>query len=214
MLRALRAELTYFLPWLLGGLGIAAFVSSLLIVLTVFVNDSDGVPGFVVGMFPIIAGMVVAFIAQSYRSEERRARLLLAGPTTPRQLAGVLVLLPACFVGLGAVFGGLWVALAWWLARSGSLDGATLPTLGMFSVQFLAYAQMGPLAQEATAAHHQRRRRASALGWAIFVGSILLLVAAQFLLGSIFGRVGLVGVIATAMVAAAVLYTGRTDFTR
>jgi hypothetical protein len=73
---------------------------------------------------------------------------------------------------------------------------------------------MGPLAQEATAAHHQRRRRASALGWAIFVGSILLLVAAQFLLGSIFGRVGLVGVIATAMVAAAVLYSGRTDFTR
>ena len=58
MWRALKAEFTYFLPWLLGGLGIAAFVSGLLIVLTVFVNDSDGVPGFVVGMFPIIAGMV------------------------------------------------------------------------------------------------------------------------------------------------------------
>ena len=41
MWRALKAEFTYFLPWLLGGLGIAAFVSGLLIVLTVFVNDSD-----------------------------------------------------------------------------------------------------------------------------------------------------------------------------
>jgi hypothetical protein len=214
MWRALKAEFTYFLPWLLGGLGIAAFVSGLLIVLTVFVNDSDGVPGFVVGMFPIIAGMVVAFIAQSYRSEERRARLLLAGAMTPRQLAGVLVLLPPCFVGIGAVFGGLWVALAWWLARSGSLEGATLPTLGMFSVQFLAYAQMGPLAQEATAAHRQRRRRAAFLGWAVFVGAILFLVAAQFVLHSMLGRFGLVAVIATAMVVAAALYSGRTDFTR
>lgn len=214
MLRALKAELTYFAPWLLGGLGIASFVSGLLIFLTVFVNDSDGVPGFVVGMFPVIAGMVVAFIAQSYRSEERRARLLLAGSMTPRQLAGVLVVLPACLVGLGAIFGGLWVALAWWLVRAGSFEGATLPTLGMFSVQFLAYAQMGPLAQEATAAHNQRRRRAAVLGWAVFVGAILFLVAAQFLLDSVFGRVALVGVIATAMVVAAMLYTGRTDFTR
>ncbi len=110
MWNALRTELVYSRPWLLGGLGIATFVSALLIVLTVFVNDSDGVPSFVVGMFPIIAGMVVAFIAQSFRSEERRSRLLMAGPMTPRQLAVILVVLPACLVGLGALFGSLWVA--------------------------------------------------------------------------------------------------------
>ncbi len=212
MWHALRAELIYFRPWLLGGLGIAAFVSALLTVLTVVVKDSDGVPGFVTGMFPIIAGMVVAFIAQSYRSEERRARLLLAGPMTPRQLAGVLVLLPVCLVGLGALFGGLWVWLASRLA--GQLHAATLPTLGMFTVQFWAYAQMGPLAQEATAAHRQRRGRAALVGWAVFVGAILFLVASQFLLGSIYGHVGLLVSVVAATVVAAVLYTGRTDFTR
>jgi len=214
MWHALRAELIYFRPWLLGGLGIAAFVSTLLIVLTVFVKDTDGVPSFVVGMFPIIAGMVVAFIAQSYRSEERRARLLLAGPMTPRQLAGVMVLLPACLVGLGALFGGLWVGLASMIVGTASIEGATVPTLGMFSVQFWAYAQMGPLAQEATAARRQRRFRAAIVGWTVFVGAILFLVASQIVLGSVFGRVGLLAVVATAMVVSAVLYQGRTDFTR
>jgi hypothetical protein len=214
MLHALRAELIYFRPWLLGGLGIATFVSTLLIVLTVFVNDSDGVPAFVVGMFPIIAGMVVAFIAQSYRSEERRARLLFAGPMTPRQLAGVMVLLPAVLVGLGALFGGLLVAVTSLLVSSGALEGATVPTLGMFSVQFWAYAQMGPLAQEATAARRQKRGTAAIIGWGFFVGAILFLVASQFVLGSIFGRIGLFAVVATAMVVAAALYAGRTDFTR
>lgn len=212
MWHVLRAELAYFRPWLLGALGIAAFVSTLLTILTLFVDGSDGVPGFVVGMFPIIAGMVVAFIAQSYRSEERRARLLLAGPLTPRQLAGVLVLLPVCLVGLGALFGGLWVAATRWII--GPLEPATLPTLGMFSVQFLAYAQMGPLAQEATAAHRQRRGRAAIAGWTVFVGAILFLVASQFFLGSLYGQLGMLISVVMAMVVAAVLYTGRTDFTR
>jgi len=214
MLHALRTELAYSLPWLLGGLGIATFVSTLLIVLTVFVNDSDGVPGFVVGMFPVIAGMVVAFIVQGYRCEERRARLLLAGPTAPRQLAGVLVLLPAFLVGLGALYGGLLVAVATLIAGAGALEGATVPSLGVFSVQFWAYAQMGPLAQEASAAHRQKRGMAATIGWAVFVGVILLLAASQLVFGSTYGPVVLAAVIATTMVLAAVLYTGRTDFTR
>jgi len=214
MWHALRTELVYSRPWLLGGLGIATFVSTLLIVLTVFVNDSDGVPGFVVGMFPVIAGMVVAFIAQGYRSEERRARLLLAGPMTPRQLAALMVLLPAFLVGLGALYGGLLVAVAVLIAGAGALEGATVPSLGVFSVQFWAYAQMGPLAQEASAAHRQKRGTAAIIGWAVFVGVILLLVASQFLFGSTYGSVVLVAVIATTMVLAAVLYAGRTDFTR
>ena len=103
MWHALRAELVYFRPWLLGGLAIAAFVGIFLSVLVRLVDDADGVPAFLPAMFPFIAGMVVAFIAQSYRIEERRARLLLAGPLTPRQLGVVMVLLPPCLVGLGAV---------------------------------------------------------------------------------------------------------------
>ncbi len=214
MLHALKTELVYSIPWLLGGLGIATFVSTLLMVLTVFVNDSDGVPSFVVGMFPIIAGMVVAFIAQSYRCDERRARLLMAGPMAPRQLAGVMVLLPAVLVGIGALYGGLLVAGTALIVGTGALEGATVPSLGMFSVQFWAYAQMGPLAQEATAARRQKRGTAAIIGWATFVGAILFLAASQLVLGSIYGHMALLAVIAIAMVVAAALYTGRTDFTR
>mgnify|MGYP001813233305 FL=1 len=212
MWHALKAELIYFRPWLLGGLGIAAFVSTLLTVLARVVDGADGVPGFLAGMFPIIAGMVVAFIAQSYRSEEHRARLLMAGPMVPRQLAGVMVLLPICLVGLGALAGGLFVGAIALL--TGPLEAATLPTLGVFAVQFLAYAQMGPLAQEATAARNQRRSRAAVAGWTVFVGAVMFLVASQFILGSAYGVLGQLMTVVAAMVVSAVLYQGRTDFTR
>jgi len=212
MLHALRAELAYFRPWLLGGLGIAAGVSTLLTVLMHLPSVNSDAPSFVPAIFPIIAGMVVSFIALSYRSEERRARLLLAGPLTPRQLAGVMVLLPACLVGLGALAGGLWVGVSYMIV--GPLESATLPVLGGFTVQFFAYSQMGPLAQEATAARRQRRGRAAIVGWTVFVGVILLLTASQFVLGSIYGLMGQLIVVATIMVVSAALYQGRTDFTR
>jgi len=212
MWHALRAELIYFRPWLLGGLGIAFFVSTLLTVLMLLPSVESDMPSFLPGMFPIIAGMVVSFIAQSYRSEERRARLLLAGPLTPWQLAGVMVLLPACLVGLGTLAGGLWVGMT--ALITGPLESGTLPNLGMFTMQFLAYAQMGPLAQEATAAHRQRRSRAAIVGWTVFVGAVLVLVASQFVLGSIYGHLGLLMTVATAMVVSGALYPGRTDFTR
>lgn len=212
MLRALRAELVYFRPWLLGGLGIAFFVSSVLIVLMLIPSVGSDMPTFLPAMFPVIAGMVVSFIAQSYRSEEHRARLLLAGPLVPRQLAGVMVLLPLCLVGLGAVAGAVWLGLASWI--TGPMDTGTWPTLGMLTAQFLAYAQMGPLAQEATAARRQRRRRAAVVGWSFFVGLVLFMVASQFVLGSIYGNLGLLVTVVTAMVVSAALYPGRTDFTR
>ncbi len=212
MWHALRAELQYFQPWLLGGLGIAFFVSTLLTVLMLLPSVDSDMPSFLPGMFPIIAGMVVSFIAQSYRSEERRARLLLAGPLTPRDLAGVMVLLPACLVGLGAIAGGLWVGLTSLL--TGPLEPSTLSNLGMFTAQFLAYAQMGPLAQEATAARRQQRRPAAIVGWTVFVGLVLFLVASQFVLGSLYGHLGLLMTVVTAMVVSAALYPGRTDFTR
>lgn len=212
MWHALRAELVYSRPWLLGGLGIAAFVSILMTVLANVADGADGVPGFLSGMFPTIAGMVVAFIAQGYRSEEHRARLLLAGPMTPRQLSFVMVLLPTCLVGLGAVVGAIFVGGTSLLA--GPLQEATLPTLGVFAVQFLAYAQMGPLAQEATAARNQRRNGAAVAGWGVFVGAVVCLVATQFILGSAQGIFVQLVTVVVAMVVSAVLYQGRTDFTR
>ena len=79
MFHALRAELAYFRPWILGGLGIALGVVIIMSVVFHFVGD-DGPPRAIAtglcGFFPIIAGMVVGFIAQAYRTEERRARLL------------------------------------------------------------------------------------------------------------------------------------------
>jgi hypothetical protein len=214
MLRALKTELVYFGPWMLGGLAIASFVSILLIVLTVVVEDSDGVPGFVIGMFPVIAGMVVAFIAQSYRSEERRARLLLSGPMVPAQLAVIMAVLPACLVGAGALYGVALVAGASLIVGSGVFEHATAPSLGLFAVQFWAYAQMGPLAQESTAAYRQQRGGAALGGWVVFVGSILFLIAAQFTLETLLGRIGLFAVIGTAVVVSAFLFAGRNDFTR
>ncbi|MCK5377936.1 MAG: hypothetical protein KAJ78_00975 [Acidobacteria bacterium] len=212
MWRALRAELNYFWPWLLGGLGIAAFVVVLLSVLVRFLEDGEGPPSFVVAIFPIIAGMVVAFIAQSYRVEERRARLLMAGPLTPRQLAGVTVLLPACF----AVLGALTAAPMIWLATliTGKFELSTLPVVAGFAGQFWAYAQLGPLAQESTAARRQQRPIAAITGWAVFVGAILVLTASQFFMHSIFGHIWVAMAAVAAMAVAAALYLRRTDFTR
>jgi len=212
MWHALRTELVYFRPWLLGGLGIATGVVMILSVVIRFVGDADGPPAFVVTIFPIIAGMVVSFIAQSYRVEERRARLLLSGPLTPRQLAWVTVLLPACFVGLSAFAVPLMVGLASLVA--GKLEPVTWRIAGGFTVQFWAYAQLGPLAQESTAARHQRRIQASIVGWAVFVGVILVLTASQFFLHSIQGHLWQAMAVVAAMGVAATLYQGRTDFTR
>ncbi len=212
MWRALKAELIYFLPWLLGGLGIAAFVVVLLSVLVRFLEEGDGPPMFVVTMFPFIAGMVVAFVAQGYRAEERRARMLLAGPLTPRQLAGVTVLLPACFIALGA----LAAAPMIWLATliTGKFQPSDLRIAAGFAGQFWAYAQLGPLAQESTAARRQRRTGAALTGWGVFGIVILILAASQFVMHVIYGHLGVAAAIVTAMAVAAALFVGRTDFTR
>jgi hypothetical protein len=215
MWHALRAELAYFRPWLLGGLGIAAGVVIIISVVFQLVGD-DGPPSHVAaglrGFFPIIAGMVVGFIAQSYRSEERRARLLLAGPLGPRQLAGVTVLLPAILFGIGVLAAGLVIGAE--SLVTGKLEFETLRFVSGVAGMLFAMGQMGPLAQESTAAHRQRRPRAAIAGWAAFVMAIILLAVCQPFLGSIQGNLGQVIVAVVCMVAAATLYTGRTDFTR
>jgi len=212
MLHALRAELAYFRPWLFGGLGIAAGVGALLMAIIWLVPGADGTPGFLPEMFLIIAGMVVAFIAQSYRWEERRSRLLLAGPLTPRKLAGVTVLLPACLVGLAALAALLKFGL--FALVTGNVDLTNLGLVGAFTGEFLGYAQMGPLAQEATAARRQRRGREAIVGWAVFVGAILVLAVSMIFRNSIQGYLGQLVAVVSAMAAGAWLYEGRTDFTR
>jgi hypothetical protein len=212
MWHALRTEVVYFRPWLLGGLGIAAFVVVLLSVLVRFLEDGEGPPSFVIAIFPIIAGMVVAFIAQSYRVEEHRTRLLLAGPLTPGQLAGVTVLLPAVFVGLGALAVVPMIGLATLI--TGKFEFSALPVVAGFAGQFWAYAQLGPLAQESTAARRQRRSTAAVAGWGVFVGAILVLAASQFFMHSIYGHFGFAMAAVASMGVAAALFQRRTDFTR
>jgi hypothetical protein len=209
---ALRTELTYFRPWLLGGLGIAALVVVILSVVTRVLGEGDGPPMFVAAMMPIIAGMVVSFIAQSYRTEERRARLLLAGTLTPRQLGTIAVALPLCFVGLATLAAAPMV----WLAEliSGTLEPANLMVVAGFAGQFLAYAQLGPVAQEASAARRQGRQAAALTGWAVFIAAILVLVVAQLYQHSIMGFTGVAMAVVAAMWVAAALYQGRTDFTQ
>lgn len=212
MWHALRAELVYFRPWLLGGLGIAFGVVLLMSGLMRFLSDDAGPPAFLTAIFSIIAGMVVSFIAGSYRIEERRARLLLSGALTPRQLAWVTVLLPACFVGLSVLAAPLMMGVS--ALVSGKFSASAFPTAGSFALQFWAYAQLGPLAQESAAARKQQRGAAGLFGWMVFSGVILVLAACQFFLQSVGGHLWQALTIATAIGVAASLYQGRTDFTQ
>jgi len=212
MWHALRAELVYFRVWMLGALGIAAGVSLLMVGIKWFVDDAEGIPGFLTSMFLFIAGMVVAFIVQSYRWEERRTRLLMAGTLTPRQLAGVMVILPACFMSVGALAAVLMIGLT--ALITGSLDHADLRMTAVFGLEFWAYAQMGPLVQEAAAARRQGRGRAAIVGWTVFAVAILLLAMGMFFRHLIQANLGQLMAIVMAVVIAANLYTGRTDYTR
>ena len=215
MWHALRTELAYFRPWLLGGLGIAAGVTILMSVVFQLVGD-DGPPNVVaaglLGFFPMVAGMVVGFIAQSYRSEERRARLLLSGPFTPRQLAGVMVLVPAILFGIGVLAAGLVIGAE--ALVTGNLELETLSWVSGVGGMLFAMGQMGSLAQESTAARRQRRLRAAVAGWAAFVLAILLLTVCQLNLGTMQGNLGELIVGVMVMVTSGALYAGRTDFTR
>ena len=212
MWHALRAELAYFRPWLLGGLGIASGIVLLLSVLMRLSNDGEGPPIFVVAMFPIIAGMVVSFIAGGQRNEEHRARLLMSGNFTPRQLAWVTVLIPACFVGLSVLALPPMIGLA--VVVAGQIEPASMRVTGGFAVQFWAYAQLGPLACESSAARRQGRGPAGFIGWALFAGIILALTGTQFFLHALAGHLVQVAAVLTAMGVAAALYRGRTNFTR
>lgn len=216
MWAALRAELAYFRPFLLAAWGIAAGVAVMVNALVLLARDEKH-PGVQItvglpGIFLIVAAMVVGFIAQGTRSEERRARLLLATPLTPRQLGGVLVLLPACLLGLGVAVSCVVIAVA--AVVTGELEPTPLWMVAGVAGQLFAVVQMGPLAQEATAARRQRRRPAAVLGWAGFVAAILVIAAAQAAGEASLSVLAQLAAGAAAMAGSAALYASRTDFTR
>jgi len=220
MWHALRAEIAYARPWLLGGLGIAAGVGVVISVVFWTIGE-EGPPRHVGagmrGLFLIIAPMIVGFIVQAYRTEERRSRLLLAAPLTPRQLGFVTVSIPAILFGIGAVAAGLVIAAD--ALITGRLELETLNMVGFVGGQMFAYAQLGLLVQEAVAAKRQRRLQAREAGWAGFVVAVLFLSAmylgvSQQSLAWIHMVMAHAAVGGAAMVVTFVLFSGRTDFTR
>jgi hypothetical protein len=220
MWQALRAEIAYFRTWLLGGFGIAAGVV-VIISVVFYVVGKEGPPSHAAagirGMFMIMGPMIVSFIIQTFRSEERRARLLLAGPLTPRQLGMAAVVLPVILLGIGVVAAALVLGAS--ALVTGKLELESLNIAGFVGGMMFAYAQMGLLAQEATAAHGQRRRRGAAAGWAVFVVAVLIMaVLYLFLARQILTWnhviLGHLIIVVMAMVTTVALYSGRTDFTR
>ena len=100
------------------------------------------------------------------------------------------------------------------MLRKFKIRRSALPIVAGFGGQFWAYAQLGPLAQESSAARRQQRSTAAIAGWTVFVGAILVLVASQFFMHSIYGHFGVAMAAFAAMGVAATLYQRRTDFTR
>ena len=216
MWHALRAELAYFRPFLAFAWAIALAVALMVNVMTLLAAD-EGHPGIVIaaglpGIFLVIASMIVGFIAQGTRSEERRARLLLAGALTPRHLAGVLVLLPACLVGLGTVAGLLLVGAASLI--TGQLEFASAVMVTAVAAQLFAVVQMGPLAQESSAAYRQGRSSSALAAWTVFVAAILAMALLESLSVATIRHLSLLGVAVVAAVLSAVLFAKRSDFTR
>lgn len=219
MRHAARAELAYIRPWLLGGLGISLGVVALV---TAIFAAFGGPPPFAAAairaMFPMLAFMVVAFIVQAFRNEERRARLLLAGPLTPRGLAAVSVLVPVALAVFGFASAGLVVGID--SAITGVFTFETVHIVGYVGGQLLLFAQAGLLIQEAVMASRQRRRRAAVLGWATLLLEAVLVavvtIAASVYQGPwtwpLLHAANLVAALG-AMIATIALYTGRTDFT-
>lgn len=220
MWHALRTELAYSRSYLVGGFGIAAGV--ILIVTVVFAAVGEqGPPAFAAagirGMFLMMAPLVVGFTVQTWRSQEHRARLLLAAPLTPRQLAGIMVLLPVVLFAFGTLAAA--VAIGVESLVRGRFEAETVNIVRYVGGLMFMINLMGLLALEATAATRERRLRQATLGWGVFVVAVPLYTLVT--LGAALGRLGwpqldLGNLLLAVMAAAAtvMLYGGRTDFTR
>ena len=222
MWRALRAELSYSRPWVLGALGLAVGVV-LLVSLIFFAVGDEGPPrhvaAFLRGMFMIMAPVIVGFVAQGIRSEERRARLFLAGPLTPRQLAGAMVLLPVVLFGIGVLAAALVLGVE--ALVTGKLELESVHIIGFVGGLMLGVGLMVLLGQEAAAAHGQRRLQAAVVGWVGLVVAVLAWAALATTAIVFQGPLTWIGlhlgnliVAVTGMTLGVALYAGRTDFTR
>lgn len=220
MWRILRVELAYLLPWLLGGLGLALGVTTLVTgIFAIFGGPPELVATAIRVLFPMVAAMIVAFIAQAHRTQERRVRLLLAGPSTPGQLAVVSALIPFALGACGALAAGSIVAVE--SAIRGTIRVVTLHLVGYVGGQLTLYALIGLLIGEVAFCGRQRRRRAAAAGWATLIaGTILVAVVTVGALTDrgpwtwpILHAANLVAAVGTAVVTVS-LFTARTDFTR
>ncbi len=221
MWRVLRAELSYSRPWLLGAFGIAVGVAILITLIFRVVDDAEAIRNAVGlrAMFVIMGPLIVCFIVQGYRSEERRARLLLAGPMTPRQMALVNTLLPVAFCLVGLAAGSVSIGLD--LVLDTGVSSSTLYLAGYVGSLLFMMAFLGLLVQESVAAYRQQRRAGAGVGWTIFVLAVLVQaglsavsVITQGQLGwpELFG--GNLVIAAAASSASVILHSRRTDFTR
>lgn len=221
MWRALRIELSYSRWWLLGGLGLAVGVAGI-VSLIFFAVGAQGPPHHAAagirGMFLMMAPLIVGFVILTYRNEERRARLLMAGPITPRQLAGAAVLLPIVLFGIGLVAAALTLGVD--SLVTGRLEVESMHIVGYVGGLILMMQLMGLVAQESIAAHRQQRLRAAVTGWGGFVVAVLLLAAltaagavAQGPMTWPMLHLGNLVVAVLAGVGALALYSHRTDFT-
>lgn len=222
MWQALRAELAYYRSYLLGAFAIALAVVALVSTIFYLVGE-EGPPSHAAagirGMFLIMAPLIVGFVALGVRPEERRERLLLAAPLTPRQIAGAAVLMSLFLLALGALAAGLAVVAGYLI--TGRFELESLHIIGYVGGIMFAILHTIPLVQEAIAAHGQGRRRAATAGWAGLALAVVL-----FALPAVSGavvqgphawarmHVGNLLVALTAMLVAVALYTRRTDFTR
>jgi uncharacterized membrane protein len=200
------------------AVGVVLLVSAIF-----FAVGDDGPPSHAAagirGMFLIMAPMIVGFVAQGLRTEERRERLLLAGPLTPRQIAGATILMSVVLFVIGLLAAGLMLAIE--ALFTGRLAFESLHIAGYVGGLMFAILHMIPLVQEAVAARDQQRSRAAALGWAGFVLAVLLFALPTVAAVTIQGdqtwpslHLGNLLVAITAMLTSVALYTGRTDFTR
>ncbi len=219
MWHALRAELAYSRPWLFGAMGIG--IGVVILFTLIFLTSGDSGPGthMLAGlraMFLVMPPLIVSYIVQGYRLEERRTRLLLAGPLTPWQIAGSIVLLPIILFGVGTLGAALVLAAEYLI--HGPFPAEALILVGSVGSQMFTYGILALMIQETVAAHRQRRRRAVVACWAGFVLAALFMAALYVVLSReilTWGQVVL-GHLAVAVAAAAatvVLYAGRTDFT-
>jgi len=221
MWHALRTELAYSRSYLLGGLGLALGVAALITGIFQSLGDqsppSHAVAG-IRGMFMIMAPLIVGFIVQAYRAEERRSRLLLAGPLTPRQAAAVSVILPVILGVVGVLAAGLLTSAE--ALITGRFSFESVQIVGQVGSMLFFGLMIGLLIQEATAAHRERRLRAATGAWVCLgVAAVIALtptVTAVLVQGPRSYQGMHLGNMIAAVITMAIAFalaSGRTDFT-